>query len=213
MAQLVTTERWQPGDHITGRSIWFGRPFAAWPFVVVEDRGDVLVVCIPPGGVWKRPTDLDGNDIWLPHGEWSFRDDPWHGHGMVRIYIEGAAHSVLVFLEDGDVRQWYVNLEAPFKRTAIGIDSRDQHLDIVFPPDLGEPRWKDEDELEEAVAYGSMSAEEASAVRAEGDRAIAWVRRGDHPAIDDRWRTWTPPPEWGIPTLAPDWETLPPAVS
>lgn len=208
----MTAERWRPGDHITGRSIWFGRPFAAWPFVVVEDRGDVLAVCIPTGGVWKRPTDVAGNDIRLPHGEWSFRDDAWYGPGMVRIYIEGAAHSVLVFLGEGDVSRWYINLEAPFERTALGIDSRDQHLDIVFPPDLGEPRWKDEDELDEAVAYGSMTPEEATEVRAEGERAVAWVQRGDHPAIDDRWRTWRPPPEWGVPTLAPGWETLPPAV-
>ena len=129
----MTAELWQPGDHISGRSIWFGRPFAAWPFVVVEDRGDVLAVCIPTGGVWKRP------------------------------------------------------------------------------PDLGEPRGKDEDELDEAGAYGSMTAAEAAEVRAEAERAIAWVRRGDHPAIDDRWRTWRPPPEWGMPTLAPDWETLSPA--
>ena len=208
----MTAERWRPGDHITGRSIWFGRPFAAWPFVVVEDRGDLLAVCIPTGGVWKRPTDLAGNDIRLPHGEWSFRDDTWYGPGMVRVYIEGAAHSVLVFLGEGDVSRWYINLEAPFERTAIGIDSRDQHLDIVFPPDLRAPRWKDEDELEEAVAYGSMTADEAAEVRAEAERAIAWVRRGDHPAIDDRWRTWRPPADWGVPTLAPGWETLPPAV-
>ena len=207
----MTPRLWRPGDHITGRSIWFGRPFAAWPFVVVEDRGDVLAVCIPTGGVWKRPTDLDGNDIRLPHGEWSFRDDIWYGPGMVRVYIEGAAHSVLIFLGDGDVSRWYINLEAPFRRTAIGVDSRDQHLDIVFPPELGEPRWKDEDELDEAVAYGSMTADEAAEVRAEAERAIAWVRRGDHPAIDDRWRTWRPTAEWGVPTLAPDWETLPPA--
>ncbi|MXW34655.1 MAG: hypothetical protein F4Z60_03355, partial [Chloroflexi bacterium] len=141
----MSAERWRPGDHITGRSIWFGRPFAAWPFVVVEDRGDVLAVCIPTGGVWKRPTDLEGNDIRLPHGEWSFRDDAWYGPGMVRVYIAGAAHSVLVFLGDGDVSRWYINLEAPFARTAIGIDSRDKHLAIVFPPDLGERRWKAED--------------------------------------------------------------------
>ena len=209
----MTTELWRPGDPIVGRNIWYGRVFTAWNFVVVEDRGDVLAVCTPPGAVWKRPTDLEGNDIRLPHGEWRLRDDVWFGRGIVRVFIEGAAHSVLVFLDDGDVRQWYVNLETPFRRTAIGLDLSDQHLDIVFPPDLGEPRWKDDDELEEAVTYGSMTAEEADAVRAEAERAIAWIRRGDHPAIDDRWRTWTPPAEWGIPTLAPNWETLPPQIS
>ena len=63
----------------------------------------------------------------------------------------------MVFLGDGDVRWWYVNLETPFRRTAIGLDTTDLHLDVVFPPDLGKPQWKDEDEVEEAVAYGSMS--------------------------------------------------------
>ena len=209
----MTEDRWAPGTSITGRSIYYGRVFTSWAFVIVEDRGDVIAACTPPGTVWKRPTDLDGNDIRLPHGEWLLRDDVWYGRGMVRVFVEGAAHSVLVFLGEGDVRRWYVNLEAPFRRTAIGLDTSDQHLDIVFPPGLGEPEWKDEDELEEAVAFGSMTREEADAVRAEAERAIAWIQRGDHPAIDDRWRTWTPPPELGIPKLAPDWETLPPQTS
>ena len=209
----MTAPRWQPGDHITGRSIWYRRVFAAWAFVVIEDRGDVIAACTPPGTVWKRPPDLEGNDIRLPHGEWRLRDDVWYGRGMVRVFIEGAAHSVLVFLGEGDVRRWYVNIETPFHRTAIGLDTSDQHLDIVFPPDLGEAQWKDEHELEEAVAYGSMTRGEADATRAEAERAIAWIRRGDHPAIDDRWRTWEPTPELGIPVLAPAWETLPPRIS
>lgn len=202
--------RWRPGTSITGRSIWHGRVFTAWPFVVVEDRGDVIAACTPPGSLWKRPTDLGGNDIRLPHGEWLLRDDVWHGLGMVRIFLAGAAHSVLVFLGDGDVRSWYLNLEAPFRRTAIGLDTRDHHLDVVFSPDLTDARWKDEEELEEAVARGSMTRREAEAVRTEAERAAEWIRRGDHPAIEDRWRSWSPPPAWGVPALAPGWETLPP---
>jgi hypothetical protein len=58
-----------------------------------------------------------------------------------------------------------------------------------------------------------MTAAKAAEVRAEAERAIAWVRRGDHPAIDDRWRTWRPPAEWGIPTLDPQWEPLPSQIS
>ena len=203
---------WQPGDYITGRNIWHGRVFTAWVFVVVEDRGDVIAAFTPPGTVWKSPTDLEGNDIRLPHGEWLLRDNIWHGRGMVRVFLKGVAHSVLVFLGDGDVRWWYVNLEAPFQRTAIGLDTTDLHLDVVFPPDLSVPQWKDEHEVEEAVAFGSMTREDAEAARVEAERAIKWIQSGDHPAIDDRWRTWTPPPEWGIPTLAPGWETLPTEV-
>ena len=52
------SDRWAPGTFITGRSIWYGRVFTSRPFVVVEDRGDVIAACTPPGTVWKRPTDL-----------------------------------------------------------------------------------------------------------------------------------------------------------
>ena len=209
----MTGERWHPGTPITGRSLWCGRVFAAWPFVVVEDRGDTIAAFTPPGAVWRRPTDLEGNDIRLPHVAWRLRDDIWYGRGMVRVFIRDAAHSVLVFLDEDDVRNWYVNLEAPFRRTAIGLDTSDHHLDVVFPPDLGEARWKDEHELDEAVSFGSMTQDGAETVRAEAERAIEWIQRGDHPAIDDRWRSWSPPPEWRIPVLAPDWETLPPLVT
>ena len=58
-----------------------------------------------------------------------------------------------------------------------------------------------------------MTHEDAEAARAEAERAIKWIRSGDHPAIDDRWRTWVPPAEWGIPTLAPGWETLATEIS
>ena len=205
----MTAGRWKAGDCITARNIWDGRVFTAWPFLVVEDRGDVIAAFMPAGALWMRPTDLDGNDIRLPHGPWRLRGDVWRGHGLVRVFVRGGEHSVLVFLGDGDVRRWYVNLEAPFRRTAIGIDTRDHHLDVVLAPDLDEATWKDETELDEAVAFGSMTGDEAAAVRAEAARAVRWIRRGDHPAIDDRWRTWMPPPHWPLPTLAPDWEAPP----
>jgi hypothetical protein len=208
----MTDQHWARGTHITGRGIWFGRVFGAWPFVVVEDSAELIAAYIPPGAVWKRLADLRGNDIRLPHGEWGYNDDVWRGHGMVRIFVRGASHSVLVFLEPDDVGRWYVNLEEPFVRTPIGLDTRDNHLDLVFSGDLASHRWKDEHELAAAVDYGSVSPADAAAFRAEGERAIAWVRSGDHPAIDDRWRGWTPHPEWGIPQLAPDWESHPPHI-
>ena len=36
--------------------------------------------------------------------------------------------------------------------------------------------------------------------------------RLNHPAIDDRWRTWEPPAGWPVPALAAGWETLPRAL-
>ncbi len=205
------TVTWTPGTQITVRNVWNGRIFSAHPFTVIEETRELIATYIAPGTIWKRPTDLEGDDVRLPHGEWALRDDVWYGHGALRIFLPGAAHSVIVFLAPDDVDRWYINLEEPFRKTPIGLDTRDNHLDVVFPGDLSEPRWKDEHELDEAVAFGSLPAHEAARIREDGERAIAWVRRGDHPAIDDRWRGWSPPPGWGVPVLAADWQSHLPA--
>lgn len=159
--------RWQPGTHITVRNIWHGRVFSAFPFVVVEDTADLITTYIPPGTVWKQPTDRVGCAMRLPHGVWELRDAVWYGHGTLRIFVRGAAHSVLVFRTPGTVNRWYINLEEPYQHTAIGLDTRDNYLDVVFPCDLSTPHWKDETELDAAVALGIIDAAEATAIRAE----------------------------------------------
>jgi hypothetical protein len=199
---------WPSGTHITVRNIWLGRVFTAFPFVVVEETAALIATYIPPGTVWKRPIDRTGRDIRLPHGAWQMRDDTWYGHGALRLFVRGAAHSVLVFRTQNGVDRWYINLEEPYQRTPIGLDTRDNHLDVVFPGDLCTPRWKDEAELKEAVALGLIDAAEAAAIRTEAAQAISWVQRG-HPAIDDRWRHWSPPDVWTTPQLAPGWEVVP----
>jgi len=198
---------WQPGSHITVRNVWHGRVFSAYPFVVVEETATLIVAYIPPGAVWKRPRDLAGRDIRLPHGEWQVRDAAWYGHGMLRFFVRGAAHSMMAFRKPGDIDFWYINLEEPYRRTRIGLDTRDNHLDIVLGGDLSRPQWKDEAELEEAMVLGVIEAREVAAIRSEALRAIDWVQRG-HPAIDDRWRHWMPPDGWAMPRLAPGWDAL-----
>ncbi len=198
---------WQPGTHITVRNVWHGRVFSAYPFVVVEEAVALIVTYIPPGAVWKRPTDLVGRDIRLPHGEWQLRDDTWYGHGMLRFFVRGAAHSMMAFRKPGGIEFWYINLEEPYRRTQMGLDTRDNHLDVVLRGDLSTPEWKDEAELEEAMMLGVIDATEVATIRSEAARAIDWVQRG-HPAVDDCWRHWMPPDVWTMPQLAPGWDLV-----
>ena len=60
---------------------------------------------------------------------------------MLQLWPAGAAHAIWLF-----ATSWYVNLQEPFRRTAGGVDTADQLLDLVRTKD-GEWRWKDEDEL------------------------------------------------------------------
>ena len=103
------------------------------------------------------------------------------------------------------LRCWYVDLQEPLRRTVVGFDTMDNLLDIVISPDLSEWQWKDEDEFQEAVAIGVYSAEEARAIRAEGERAIELLRAGQPPFCDG-WDKWSPPVEWQIPQLPDGWD-------
>ena len=122
-----------------------------------------------------------------------------------------AHHSVWVFWEheDGERRHsaYYVNMEEPFRRNAIGFDTNDHTLDIVVTPDL-DWRWKDEDELAERVELGVYPADFADFVRAEGERVIGAIESGAAP-FGDGWSEWEPPSDWVVPSLPAEWETEP----
>jgi hypothetical protein len=202
----MTPQLWQPGDHITVRTIWFGRVSSVHPLVVVEDTGSMLVGYLTPGQVFMRPFRASGEQARVPRGEWSPGPEVWRASAL-RIFFEGEAHSVLVFLGAEGVDRWYVNLEDPPRRTAMGIDTRDQMADVVFTGDLSSYRWKDLDELEEALEHGVVTASEAASIRAEGERVIEWMQRG-HPAVQERWHSWRPSPGWGVPRIHPEWERV-----
>jgi hypothetical protein len=193
------------------RSVWHGHVSSAHPFRVVDDSEDALALYIPPGAVFKRPLLPGGEHARIPHRNWlpAHQDEVWRGGGVLRLAMSGAEHSVWGFLDDGHeaVLAWYVNLEAASVRTRLGFDTRDHMLDMWVRPDLSSWRWKDEDELAEAVAAGVVTPEEAAAFRAEGERAVALMEAGAH-LVNRDWRQWLPDPAWAVPVLPPGWDVV-----
>ena len=104
--------------------------------------------------------------------------------------------------------KYFINMEEPFRRTAVGFDTQDHTLDIEVTPELAW-RWRDEGELANHVTEGFYTAELAAAARAEGERAIAAVARLEH-ACTREWPQWRPPPDWGVPAFVDGWDTTPP---
>ena len=202
------TRFWKPGDQIVLREIWRGMVWSGRPCTVVEDTPSRLVLYSGAGVRWMKPCDPAGVRLRIPEDEWVLREDVWTLE-VCRIVIPGSRHSILLLWTMGFVEflLWYVNLEEPFVRSAIGFDYKDRLLDIEIAPDLSRWKWKDEDELEEALARGVLTAHEAQVFRAEGEEVIAALD-ARRPPFDDRWDLWRPDPGWRSPGFPDGWDDL-----
>jgi predicted RNA-binding protein associated with RNAse of E/G family len=201
----------RPGQTIVIREIWQDKLWSLRPEIVVRDTPDLLSLYMPPGTVWKQPKAPDGQRATVVHrarSEWMLKTVPWQDYYRLRLTIPGADYSVLIFWDPPDMKQhsWYVNLEDPLHRTALGFDFLDQFLDIIIKPDLSAWHWKDEDELAEAVALGAVSKERAAAMRAEGEKVVAWLQSGKSPF--NGWEKWRPDPSWVTPVLPAGWDVI-----
>ena len=99
-----------------------------------------------------------------------------------------------------------MNFQEPFRRTALGFDTMDNVLDIVIAPD-GSWRWKDEEELAEAVRNGLFTAQEATDFRAWGVKAVDRIVSKSPPFHRD-WEGWRPDPDWPMPELPEGWDVV-----
>ena len=201
------------GDAVVLRYITSGgRIEMCWPCRVVEDRDDVVALFIAAGSPYKAGPKRSAAEkrrqprVGLPPDEYVWRND------TLRLLFPEQSHSVsLSWQREGDTQRllkYFVNMEEPFRRTAIGFDTQDHTLDIEFTPALAW-HWRDEPELANHVAEGFYTAELASAARAEGERVIDAVRRREHECLRG-WAEWSPPPQWRIPAFVVGWDTAPP---
>jgi predicted RNA-binding protein associated with RNAse of E/G family len=116
----------------------------------------------------------------------------------------GERHAVWLFWDDAwHFRTWYVNLQAPLRRTTRSVIVSDHLLDLVVTPDLTWS-WKDEDEFEAVCEAGVFTAEERRSIRADGERLAACIEAGLPPFGED-WPAWRPDATWVVPTIPADW--------
>jgi predicted RNA-binding protein associated with RNAse of E/G family len=147
-----------------------------WPCRVVEDSGRLLALFIAGGSKYKAGPKrqavekLSMTRVALPPDERVWRND------TLRLMFPERQHSVwLSWVTDGSSRkfsQYFVNMEEPFRRTAVGFDTQDHTLDIEVAPNLTW-KWRDTGELQEHVKHGFYTASLASEVWNEGRRVMA----------------------------------------
>ena len=194
------TLRWVSGLFITG----------AVPCELVEQTADHVALYQPAGSIWKRAagerTGPRGRNM-LPAGRSGSHDDTeWTGDGVLRVHSFGEEWSVWRWLDGNRVwsDHFYLNLEDPWRRSAIGYDSGDWELDVVGTP--ASWSYKDEDELEWAAETGKFDAAKIAAVHDAGRRAVAAVASRAFPLAAD-WTAWSPLPAAPL-ALTRGWERL-----
>ncbi len=108
-------------------------------------------------------------------------------HRILSFAFAETPYAILASWEPGSdtFRGWYVNLQAPLPAPDVGFDTREHVLDVLIPADRSSWTWKDEDELDEAVAEGLFTLDGSRTVprrrraRGRADPAPrAAVRRG-----------------------------------
>lgn len=161
-----------------------------------------------PGGVrCGLPIGADGRERRLPDGEWHLELRPRGDWPILSFAWPATPYSVLLWTMEEDRRVWYVNLQDPLARTSIGFDTVDHALDVVVELDRSSWRWKDEDELAEAVEDGLFTPAEAADFRAWGERAVERILSSE-PPFDRNWDGWRPDPGWGVPELPDGWDLV-----
>lgn len=196
-----------PGDIVALREIWDGRIFEVRPAIVVLDAVDARSFYIPPGTVLKSAVDASGRILRLPHGDWTLVERARGDTHWLSFAWPSVAHAVLLrWTKEGEFLGWYVNLQTPLVTTPVGFDFTDHFLDLLVEPG-GSWSWKDEDELDEALALGLLSPAEVAQVRTEGERAILRIEAREEP-FDDRWMDWKPDPGWVSPALPAGWDVV-----
>jgi hypothetical protein len=169
--------------------------------LIVQDEPDLIALNVPEGA----PFDF-ASVAPIPH-PWEGRAG-WTGHGVLVLHRPGDPYAVWVFWE-GPERTfscWYVNLQTPLKRSRVGFDMLDHELDL-WSADGETWHWKDDELLDQRVAEGLYTEEEAQAIRAAG----AQVRRDLETNglwWDESWADWKPDPAWRLPALPAGWREL-----
>ena len=202
------TRYYQSGDKIVLREIWRGRIWSGRPYTIVEDTSQCLIMYMGAGVRWMRPVRRNGSVIHGRELHWTLGEAVWPIETL-RIVTPSRHHSVLLLWTEGFVEfiRWYINLEDPLTRSAVGFDYLDQLLDIEIAPSLSAWNWKDEDEFENAVASDLITPSKAELIRAEGIRVLEALNERMFP-FNEQWHLWRPNPQWGPPDFPDGWDDL-----
>lgn len=203
----------EPGVSVALREILRGRIWAARPATVVRDKPELQMFYVSIGARWWAPGAGDHADLLRTKAladEWSLVERTWTQTHVLSFARPGAGRAILHFWDaDWVPRSWYVNVQQPLRRSAVGFDTLDEDLDLVVTADRSSWTWKDEDDVALGIDLGLYDAAQASAFRVQAARGRDELLRGE-PPFDREWADWRPDPSWAAPGLPEGWDRLEP---
>ena len=205
---------WEPGAQVLQQDLWTDRLLTSRPVTVVEDRPGLLALYTHPGAPFRSATLTQRYDTPVAERvelmmarELQLTERRSGEYHVLTLNPPRSFHSVWLFWATGwKLETWYVNLQAPIRRTRRGIVVLDYALDIVVKPDMTWA-WKDEDEFRELHRRGVLTDWEVEAARAEGERLVE-VIESNGPPFCDGWERWRAEPEWPVPAIPDHWDAL-----
>ncbi len=192
---------------------YMGLMRAGTPAIVVEDSDERVLVYVPDGVRWfgsgAAAAGRSERVRAIARGETvvTGRHISWRNHNL-RVLLPGRPYSIwLLWTPAWEFKYYYVNLEAPFARSAVGFDSRDHVLDVCVRADR---TWyyKDQDELDTRIEVGLVPAEAAAEVRRDAEHAVALIEDWQ-PPFSSGLEHWRPDPAWEVPVLPAGWQAHP----
>lgn len=210
------SDLWTPGQVITIRNITrSGRIWDATPVRVVEDSAQLTVLYKANGTIYKRPKGIDEIDpdprahsaVDLHRaGGWTWWDVEWKNRWFLILVRPDDHYAVYLFYsaDPEGLLSYYVNFQKPFKRRPSAIDTQDYAVDLIIRPDLS---WfyKDEKEFLALIEEGVLLPEMNDVVYRSGQDILDKL---PEPSWFMEWTGWRPPPDWEVPELAADWDSL-----
>jgi hypothetical protein len=182
-----------------------------WPYVVVSDSDELIVLYRPEGTL-----NLTWNVL-----ERRFKEDTSVQRGYsLRLLYPGKSYAVSLFFDGGNglspfiesyfgdgsghFRGWKVDVVTPVQATDYGYDCVDQLLDIIVKPDRSY-YWKDEEQLASMASKGFFTVKEADEIRHAGEEVVPLIEAGKSP-FDDSWTDWWPTPDLVLGPLPDGWQ-------
>lgn len=204
---------WRHGERVVIRSVLGSELIRAMPAIVLNDTKDRTDLFVPVGTKYlhRNRKRVDGEIVFGPSGP--LRED-WaelqvHTLDQVMIFYSSRRYSIWMRWNHGSGRfeGWYVDLQTPPRRTAIGFDTQDNDLDIVVDPDLSW-KWKDQNDVDAMVKHRVWTPDDAELLLEDGRRAIQLIESRSDP-FSEAWMDYVPDTALEPATLPPSWNDLP----